>query len=181
MIIVFLDALGMTVNLKVLAEIIRLSFSWQERELKDAAQKLAACQETIYLLGRQLQSLHPQTENHQTHHSDNLSGENSTEGRLNHSGSKAQDIHHIDDFDRIETDSVASADVQSVSEDSLHYSHSTPSPLDNEPNLSSSSLMSLFHLSHRHTQSTLSASTLEQEKHLRSFARLFSLKGKNEQ
>ncbi|KAG4118870.1 hypothetical protein ERO13_D11G045000v2 [Gossypium hirsutum] len=153
----------------------------QERELKDAAQKLAACQETIYLLGRQLQSLHPQTENHQTHHSDKLSGENSAEGRLNHSGSKAQDIHHIDDFDRIETDSVASADVQSVSEDSLHYSHSTPSPFDNEPNLSSSSLTSLSHLSHRRTKSTFSASTLEREKHLHSFGRLFSLEGKNEQ
>ncbi|KAL1141689.1 hypothetical protein V6Z11_A11G046500 [Gossypium hirsutum] len=151
----------------------------QERELKDAAQKLAACQETIYLLGRQLQSLHPQTENHQTHHSDKLLGENSAEGRLNHSGSKAQDIHHIDDFDRI--DSVASADVQSVSEDSLHYSHSTQSPFDNEPNLSSSSLTSLSHLSHRRTKSTFSASTLEREKHLRSFGRLFSLEGKNEQ
>ncbi|KAL4361683.1 hypothetical protein GQ457_04G035690 [Hibiscus cannabinus] len=145
----------------------------QERDIKDAAQKLAACQETIYLLGRQLQSLHTQ--------SDKLLGESSVEGRINHSGSKAQDIRRPDDLDHIETDSIASADVQSVSEDSLHYSHSTSSPLDHDTNLSLRSSTSSAHLNHRRTKSTFSASTLEQEKHSLSFGRLFSLKGKNEQ
>ncbi|GMI67302.1 Trichome Cell Shape 1 [Hibiscus trionum] len=144
----------------------------QERDIKDAAQKLAACQETIYLLGRQLQSLHTQ--------SDKLLDESSVEGRLNHNGSKVQDIRRTDDLDHIETDSVASADAQSMSEDSLHYSHSTSSPLDNDTNLSLRSLVSSSHLNDRRTESTFSASTLEQEKHSLSFGRLFSLKGKNE-
>ncbi|GMJ04858.1 Trichome Cell Shape 1 [Hibiscus trionum] len=144
----------------------------QEQEIKDAAQKLAACQETIYLLGRQLQSLHTQ--------SDKLLGETAVEGKPNHSGSKAQDIHRVDDLDCIE-DSVASADVQSVSEDSLHYSHSPLSPVDDETNLSLRSSLSSSHLNHRRTKSTFSASTLEQEKHSLSFGCLFSLKGKNDQ
>ncbi|KAL4353874.1 hypothetical protein GQ457_06G036060 [Hibiscus cannabinus] len=144
----------------------------QEQEIKDAAQKLAACQETIYLLGRQLQSLHTQ--------SDKLLGESSVEGILNHSGSKAQDIHPTDDLNHIEMDSVASADVQSVSEDSL-CSHSPLSPVDNGTSLSLRSSLSSSQLNHRHTKSTFSASTLEQEKHLLSFSRVFSLKGENEQ
>ncbi|XP_022741701.1 filament-like plant protein 5 [Durio zibethinus] len=80
----------------------------------DAAEKLAACQETIYLLGRQLQALRTQTENYQTRYGDKLLRESSVEGRLNHSGSKAQDTYCCDDSDHIEADSVASADVQSV-------------------------------------------------------------------
>ncbi|KAE8697308.1 Ribosomal protein L2 family [Hibiscus syriacus] len=144
----------------------------QERDIKDAAQKLAACQETIYLLGRQLQSLHTQ--------SDELLGESSVEGRINRSCSKAQDICCTDDLEHIETDIIASADVQSVSDDSLHYGHSTSSPLDNDTNLSPRSLVGLSHLNHTRTKSTFSASTLEQEKHSLSFGRLFSLKGKNE-
>ncbi|XVF15890.1 hypothetical protein REPUB_Repub09cG0195400 [Reevesia pubescens] len=151
----------------------------QEREIVDAAEKLAACQETIYLLGRQLQALHPQTENQQTQNTHKLLGESSVEGRLNHSGSKAQGNHCSGDFNHTETDSVASADVQSLSEDSLRYSHSTSSPSDIEPNLSLRSSLSSSHLNHRRTKSTFSASTLEQEKHSRSFGHLFSLKGKN--
>ncbi|XWS33847.1 hypothetical protein CRYUN_Cryun22dG0118200 [Craigia yunnanensis] len=151
----------------------------QEREIVYAAEKLAACQETIYLLGRQLQALHPQTENHQSRYSDKRLDESSEEGRLNHSGSKAQDIHCSDYFDQIETNSVASADVQSVIEDSLPNSHSTSSPSDIEPNLSLRSSVSSSHLNHRRIKSTLSASTLEQEKHSRSFGRLFSWNGKN--
>ncbi|KAK6288168.1 hypothetical protein POUND7_014347 [Theobroma cacao] len=151
----------------------------QERDIAAAAEKLAACQETIYLLGRQLQALRPQKENHQSQYSDKLLGESSMEGRLNHDGSKSQNIHCSDDFDHIETDSVASADVQSVSEDSLRYCHSTSSPSDIEPNLSLRSSVSSSHLNHRRTRSTFSSSTLEQEKHLRSFGRLFSSKGKN--
>ncbi|XVF18008.1 hypothetical protein REPUB_Repub10bG0174600 [Reevesia pubescens] len=146
----------------------------QEREIVDAA-----CQETIYLLGRQLQGLRPQTENHQTRYSDKLLRESSVEGKLNHSGSKAQDIHRSDDFDRIERGSVDSADVQSVSEDCLRYGHSTSSPSNIEPNVSSRSSGSSSHLSHRRTKSTFSASSLEQEKHSRSFGRFFSFKGKN--
>lgn len=156
-----------------------LSLYWQERDIAAAAEKLAACQETIYLLGRQLQALRPQKENHQSQYSDKLLGESSMEGRLNHDGSKSQNIHCSDDFDHIETDSVASADVQSVSEDSLRYCHSTSSPSDIEPNLSLRSSVSSSHLNHRRTRSTFSSSTLEQEKHLRSFGRLFSSKGKN--
>ncbi|KAE8694011.1 Ribosomal protein L2 family [Hibiscus syriacus] len=131
----------------------------QEREIKDAAQKLAACQVTIFLLGRQLQSLHTQ--------SDKLLGESSVEDRLNHSGSKSQDIHCTDDLNRIETDSVTSAGLQSMIE-------------DNETNLSLRSSLSSSHLDNRHTKSTFSASTLEQEKHPLSFGQIFSLKGKNE-
>ena len=37
-------------------------FSWQEREIADAAEKLAECQETIYLLGKHLQALNPKRE-----------------------------------------------------------------------------------------------------------------------
>ncbi|KAE8727125.1 hypothetical protein F3Y22_tig00005929pilonHSYRG00224 [Hibiscus syriacus] len=145
----------------------------QERDIKDAAQKLATCQETIYLLGRQLQSLHIR--------SDELLGESSVEGRLNHGGSKAQDIRCTDDLVHIETDSVASADVQSMSGDSLHYSHSTSSPLDNDTCLSPQSLGNSSQLNHTSINSRFSASTLEQEKHSLSFGRLFSLKGKSEQ
>ncbi|OMO84651.1 hypothetical protein COLO4_21926 [Corchorus olitorius] len=153
----------------------------QEREIVSAAEKLAACQETIYLLGKQLQALRPQTENQQSQYSNKhkLLRESPVKGRLNLTGSKAQDIHCLEDFDHIETDSVASADIQSVSEDSLRYSHSTSSPSDVEPNLPLKSSVNSSHLNHRRTMSMSSASPLEQEKHSHTFSRFFTSKGKN--
>ncbi|OMO57068.1 hypothetical protein CCACVL1_26050 [Corchorus capsularis] len=153
----------------------------QEREIVSATEKLAACQETIYLLGKQLQALRPQTENQQSQYSNKHKPlrESPVKGKLNLTGSKAEDIHCLEDFDHIETDSVASTDVQSVSEDSLRYSHSTSSPSDVEPNLPLKSSVNSSHLNHRRTMSMSSASPLEQEKHSHTFSRFFTSKGKN--
>ncbi|XP_021908043.1 filament-like plant protein 4 [Carica papaya] len=156
----------------------------QERERADAAEKLAACQETIYLLGKQLQALHPHTDIGRSQYSVKLQMDgNSRDGKPNYKcSSKSQEIHFSNEFDTGEMDSVASTDMQWVSEESVQYCNSTSSPSDFEAIHSFRSPVSSTRPNHTLTKSSSSSSSsaLEEEKISHGISRFFSLKGKNE-
>ncbi|XP_061375362.1 filament-like plant protein 4 isoform X2 [Gastrolobium bilobum] len=132
----------------------------QERDLAATAEKLAECQETIFLLGKQLKALHPQTE---------PMGSPNTE-RV----SKVEE-----ELDQAEMDSATSAFVQRLGAESpLHFSNTLFIPSDNESNFPA--ISPVQHPNHRPTKSTSSSasSTPTPEKHARGFSRFFSSKGK---
>ncbi|KAL5754488.1 hypothetical protein ACOSP7_022708 [Xanthoceras sorbifolium] len=126
----------------------------QEREIAAAAEKLAECQETIYLLGRQLQALHPQSKIGGSQYLKRLQcGESLVEDKPSDGCSKPG-------HDQDETGSVASSDVQWVSEEpSSHYCDSSSSPADigTKTNLSFISSTGAVHPGHRLTKSNSSS------------------------
>ncbi|XP_014504590.1 filament-like plant protein 4 isoform X1 [Vigna radiata var. radiata] len=139
----------------------------QERDLTAAAEKLAECQETIFLLGKQLKALHPQTEPMESPYS---KAENFTEREPNSPSLQ----------DQAEMDSATSTFVQRLGGDSpLHFSNSLYSPSDNETIFPA--ISSVQNPNQRPTKSTSSSasSTPTPEKHTRGFSRFFSSKGKN--
>ncbi|KAL6212824.1 hypothetical protein ACLB2K_018040 [Fragaria x ananassa] len=80
----------------------------QDRELADAAEKLAECQETIFLLGKQLKSLHPQSETMGSPYNDrSLKGEGFTEDEP--TTTRAMNLH--DSSDQAEMEGAASPNV----------------------------------------------------------------------
>lgn len=132
-----------------------------------AAEKLAECQETIFLLGKQLKALHPQTEPMESPYS---KAENFTEREPNSPSLQ----------DQAEMDSATSTFVQRLGGDSpLHFSNSLYSPSDNETIFPA--ISSVQNPNQRPTKSTSSSasSTPTPEKHTRGFSRFFSSKGKN--
>ncbi|KHN12652.1 Filament-like plant protein 4 [Glycine soja] len=139
----------------------------QERDLEAAAEKLAECQETIFLLGKQLKSMHPQTE--------------PTGPPYSKAEGFAEREPNSPNFqDQAEMDSASSAFVQRLGGESpLHFSNSLYSPSDNESNFPA--ISSVQNPNHRPTKSTSSSasSTPTPEKHNRGFSRFFSSKGKN--
>uniref|UniRef100_A0A2N9EDR9 Filament-like plant protein 4 n=1 Tax=Fagus sylvatica TaxID=28930 RepID=A0A2N9EDR9_FAGSY len=145
----------------------------QERELTAAAEKLAECQETIFLLGKQLKALHPQTELMGSPYSERSQrDEGLTENEPTISGMNLQD------FDQAETDSAISANLQKLGAEIPLDSFSSPcSPSDTEAN----NLLSSKHPKHRPTKSgsSSSSSAPTPEKHSRGFSRFFSSKAKN--
>ncbi|KAJ1389940.1 Filament-like plant protein [Sesbania bispinosa] len=144
----------------------------QERDLAAAAEKLAECQETIYLLGKQLKSMHPQTEPMGFPYSErNPKVEGFTEREPN--------SPTLRELDQTEMEGAASAYVQRLGAESpLHFSNSLCSPSDNESNYQA--ISPVQHPNHRPTKSTSSSasSTPTPEKHARGFSRFFSSKGK---
>ncbi|KAK9946962.1 hypothetical protein M0R45_012399 [Rubus argutus] len=67
----------------------------QDRELADAAEKLAECQETIFLLGKQLKALHPQPETMGSPYSErSQKGEGFTDDEP--TTTRAMNLHDID-------------------------------------------------------------------------------------
>ncbi|KAK7321798.1 hypothetical protein VNO77_32747 [Canavalia gladiata] len=140
----------------------------QERDLAAAAEKLAECQETIFLLGKQLKALHPQTEPMGSPYS-KLEGFTERE--------PTTDCPNFQDH--AEMDSATSAFVQRLGGESpLHFSNSLYSPSDNESNFLA--ISPVQHPNHKPTKSTSSSasSTPTPEKHARGFSRFFSSKGK---
>ncbi|KAK7280733.1 hypothetical protein RJT34_25800 [Clitoria ternatea] len=140
----------------------------QERDLTAAAEKLAECQETIYLLGKQLKALTPQTEPMGSPYS-------KVEGFTEHEPST--NSPNLQDQTE-EIDSATSGFVQRLGGESpLHFSSSLYSP-DNESNFQT--ISAVQHPNHRPTKSTSSSasSTPTPEKHGRGFSRFFSSKGK---
>lgn len=152
--------------------------SKQERELAAAAEKLAECQETIYLLGRQLKSFRPQAEQMGSPYNDRSQKvEGFLEDEPPTSSTNLEDLNHA------EMDTASSATVLRVGAESpslLDTINSPCSPSDSEPNLTRSPVNSK-HPKHRPTKSTssTSSSTPTPEKHSRGFSRFFSSKGKN--
>ncbi|KAL1351706.1 hypothetical protein HN51_015591 [Arachis hypogaea] len=144
----------------------------QERELAAAAEKLAECQETIFLLGKQLKSLHPQMEPPMVSPYNERSQK--VEGYTEHNGHAP---HSPNLQDHSEMDTANSGFVQRQGAESpLHYTNTLYSPSDNESNFQS---MQSNHRPTKSASSSSASSTTTPEKHARGFSRFFSSKGKN--
>jgi len=127
-------------------------FTLQDIEIAAAAEKLAECQETIYLLGKQLQALQPKREIGGSQYVKRFQcGESLVEEKPNDGRSKPGN-------DQAEIGSVASSDVQWVSEESSDYYDSSSCPADLRTNLSFKSSASAGHPGRRLTKSTSSSS-----------------------
>ncbi|KAG6785692.1 hypothetical protein NC652_005289 [Populus alba x Populus x berolinensis] len=150
--------------------------SKQEKEITAAAEKLAECQETIFLLGKQLKYLRPQTEIMGSPYSErSQSGDGIAKDEPTISGINLQDS------DQAEMDTGASVNFLKAGSESPSDTYSHPCyPSDTESNLLRSPV-GLKHPKHRPTKSTSSSSssTPTPEKHPRGFSRFFSSKGKN--
>lgn len=149
--------------------------SAQENELAAAAEKLAECQETIFLLGKQLKALRPQTELMGSPYSERNQMEGIAVDEPTTSGMNLQE------FDQAEMDTDISANLLSAGAESPMDLYDHPcSPSDTEASLSRSPVSSK-HPKHRTTKSTSlsSSSAPTPEKHSRGFSRFFSSKGKN--
>ncbi|XP_041016521.1 LOW QUALITY PROTEIN: filament-like plant protein 4 [Juglans microcarpa x Juglans regia] len=146
----------------------------QDTELAAAAEKLAECQETIFLLGKQLKYLRPQTE---------LIGSPYSERSQRGMETEPASSMNLQDSDLAEMDTAASANVQNLGGESPIDLYSSPcSPSDTEGNHHQRSpISSKHHPKHRATKSTSSSSSSAPtpERHSRGFTRFFSSKAKN--
>ncbi|XP_051124130.1 filament-like plant protein 4 isoform X2 [Andrographis paniculata] len=138
------------------------------QELAAAAEKLAECQETIYVLGKQLKALRPQTDNAT---SPDFQRSRKVEAFLD-DGSIVKDmkLHEIDPEVYAATPSHSHRiGLESPS----HVPNPTFSPSDSEPDLPRSP----YHRPSKSVSSSVS-STPTPEKHIRGFSRFFSSKAK---
>ncbi|CAL5384762.1 unnamed protein product [Camellia sinensis] len=145
----------------------------QEKELSAAAEKLAECQETIFLLGKQLKGLRPQTERMGSPYSERTqrSSDGFTEEEPTTSGMNLQDL------DQTEMDSPSSPNLQRVGSESPMDHYNAPcSPSDTEAN--NALLRSPVSSKHAKDRPSKSSGTTP-EKNSRGFSRFFSSKGKN--
>ncbi|KAK7351746.1 hypothetical protein VNO77_11416 [Canavalia gladiata] len=146
-----------------------------QRDLAAAAEKLAECQETILVLGKQLNALRPQTEPMESsYYKINSKVEGYTEDEPTTSSPN---------FQELEMDSASAAFAPRLSSESpLHFSNSLFSPSDNESTLPAKSPAQhpKSKPKHRPTKSASSpaSSATTPEKHARGFSRFFSPKGK---
>ncbi|KAI5402854.1 filament-like plant protein 4 [Lathyrus oleraceus] len=145
--------------------------SSKERDLAAAAEKLAECQETIFLLGKQLNAIHPQ--------SPKFEGFNP----MNQTATTSPNSQEVV---QLEMDSATSSFVQRPSSDSpLHFSNGLFVPSDNDSNVPvpvqarSPTPLPKSKPKHRPSKSASSTgSVTTPEKHGRGFSRFFSSKGK---
>ncbi|KAK9748453.1 hypothetical protein RND81_02G058500 [Saponaria officinalis] len=132
----------------------------QEKELEAATEKLAACQETIFILGKQLKSMRPQTELMSSPNS-----ERSSKSGPNGNGPTTMGMA-LRDMDQAEMDTATSPTLRRVgSEGNVPKSPASPKNQRHSPTKSVSSTGS---------------STPTPEKQSRGFSRFFSSKGKND-
>ncbi|KAE8729048.1 hypothetical protein F3Y22_tig00004004pilonHSYRG00050 [Hibiscus syriacus] len=151
--------------------------SKQEKELAVATEKLAECQETIFLLGKQLKALRPLTEMKCSPNNETIP---KVEGfREDQTTTSNGNLH---DLNRAEVDTVGSCNAcRSGAESPMDSSFNTPcSPSDTEANPLRSPINS-YNSNHKSTISSSSScsSTPTPEKQSRGFSRFFSSKGKN--
>lgn len=147
---------------------------FQERDLAAAAEKLAECQETILLLGKQLKALRPQTEligsplHERSHKGEGFSAEPTI------SGMNSQEI------DPSESDMATSVSLHLAGSESPVDLYNAPCSPDSEGNNLLRSPNSSKHSMHRPTKSgsSSSSSTPTPEKHSRGLSRFFSSKAK---
>ncbi|KAF6144072.1 hypothetical protein GIB67_007533 [Kingdonia uniflora] len=142
----------------------------QEREL---AEKLAECQETIFLLGKQLKSFRPSSEH---------TGSPGHEGQMTHVEDEVS-VNNMSPHISSESQDFDSADIARVGGESPSDAfNSSFSPSDTETNFILRSPISSRHSKHRPSKSSLSSfSAPAPEKNSRGFSRFFSSKSKNEQ
>lgn len=148
----------------------------KEKELTAAAEKLAECQETIFLLGKQLKGLRPHTElsvsplTERSHKGENLNNEEPSISGMN-----------LQDNDP-ELDSATSLNLHRAGSESPLDLYCGPySPSDSEGNnLLRSPTGGSKPPKHRPTKSaSSSSSTPTPEKHSRGLSRFFSSKTKS--
>ncbi|GFS35968.1 filament-like protein [Actinidia rufa] len=147
----------------------------QERDLAAATEKLAECQESIFLLGKQLKALRPRTE----FLGSPINNERNQKNECFTEEEPTINVMNLQDFDQTDMDS---ANLQRVgSESPMDIYTSLFSPSDTEANTLLGSPISSKHPKHRPTKSGSSSlsSTPTPEKHSRGFSRFFSSKGKN--
>ncbi|KAM3304566.1 filament-like plant protein 4 [Capsicum chacoense] len=143
----------------------------QEKELTAAAEKLAECQETIFLLGKQLNSLRPQTEFMGSPYADRSS---KGEGFREEPTITSMNIH---DNDLAEMDTASS--VKATCESPVDMYNVSYTPSDAEVNNPLRSPIGSKSPKHRPTKSGSSSSSgPTPEKQSRGFSRFFSSKGK---
>ncbi|KAG4214282.1 hypothetical protein ERO13_A01G111900v2 [Gossypium hirsutum] len=144
-----------------------------QRELAAAAEKLAECQETIFLLGKQLKAFRPQTDKIGSPYN-----ERSQKGEGFHEDEPTTSSMNLQDLDQADIDTAASGNRSRTGVESPTESFNTPcSP----PHTEGDVLRSPVSSKHRSTMSSSSSTTpaTTPEKHSRGFSRFFSSKGKN--
>ncbi|XP_011074658.1 filament-like plant protein 4 isoform X1 [Sesamum indicum] len=151
----------------------------QEKELAAAAEKLAECQETIFLLGKQLKAFRPQTDSL-------ISPNNGRSQKVEVLIDEEPTISgtSVPDIDPSEMDIATSLNLHRAgSESTLDPFNAPRSPSDSEANNTARSPVRSHHPIHRPTKSVSSSasSTPTPEKQTRGFSRFFSSKGKNAQ
>lgn len=142
----------------------------QERELQAAAEKLAECQETIFLLGKQLKGMRPQPE---------FMGSPVTEMSQKGQTFVEQEEHEDDDEEELTTSS--GMNLQLGNESPIQSDNHQFSPSDSEANNLLRSPISSKPSKHRPTKSGSSSSSSSNptpEKNTRGFSRFFSTKAK---
>ncbi|KAL4283991.1 hypothetical protein GQ457_16G013210 [Hibiscus cannabinus] len=153
--------------------------SKQEIELAAAAEKLAECQETIFLLGKQLNALRPQTEMKGSPNNEMIP---KVEGVREDETTPRPSNVNLHDLNQAEMGTVGSDNASRAGADSpMGSSFNTPyNPSDAEVDLLRSPVNS-YNSNHRSTISSSSScsSTPTPEKHSRGISRFFSSKGKN--
>lgn len=145
----------------------------QEREITAATEKLAECQESIFLLGKQLKGMRPQSE---------FMGSPNYSERIIHKddqGFKEEEEEPTICGMRSLQDIIDPGEVDS--ESPLHlYNIAQISPSDSEPKMLMRSPISSKHQPTMSAASSSSSSTPTPEKHSRGFSRFFSTKVKND-
>lgn len=143
-----------------LSNLLPPSLWQQDTELAAAEKKLADCQETLYLLSRQLQALCPRIDITKSHHSKRLQvNEKLVKG--GHGWSYSYGSSNSNESDQAEAGSVSS-DTQAASEGfSSHNFGSTSCFSDSEECLSLNSSMSSSHPTYILTKSNSSSISLK--------------------
>ncbi|XP_075520831.1 filament-like plant protein 4 isoform X2 [Primulina tabacum] len=146
----------------------------QEKGLAAAAEKLAECQETIFLLGKQLKAMRPQTEflsfpnNERTQKADHPIENEPTVSSTN-----------IQDVDSSLMDTIPCLNFHGAGSESPLDMFNTPfSPSDSEAHYPPQSPVSKYS---KHHPTSSGSSTPTPEKQARGFSRFFSAKGKSGQ
>lgn len=151
--------------------------SIQEKELAAAAEKLTECQETIFLLGKQLKNLRPQSEFMASPHS-----ERSQKGKGLNEDEPTTSGMNLPESEQAELETATSTKLNQVGAESPIDVYSAPlSPSDTESNILRSPINSKNPRlkSPKSGSSSSSSSAPTPEKHSRGFSRFFSSKGKN--
>ncbi|KAK6924471.1 Filament-like plant protein [Dillenia turbinata] len=105
-------------------------FCGREREIAAAAEKLAECQETVYLLGRKLKALQPQKDIMGTPQiKKTLESSDSLMEDKPHTSTNSVGTRRSNEYDQTEMHYMSSPDVADRYEDSpLHFYNSASSP-----------------------------------------------------
>lgn len=153
----------------------KIHFFFQETDLAAAADKLAECQETIFLLGKQLKALRPQTDLIRSPNSERTQKDEGFNEEPTTSGTNLQEI------DPAESDTAASVSFYRAGGESPIDLYNAPLSPDSEGNNLLRSPTSSKYSKHQPTMSgsSSSSSTPTPEKHPRGLSRFFSSKGKN--